>query len=116
MKVAELKNKKAQEYNFLKEMYSDNYFPDFLVDKCKDILLNFCKEIELQSVVNLEDLYKLGEKYTEEFNEIQDEFYKNESEIETVARESIMSDFENISKIYGYENADIETLAGSRDW
>ncbi|MCD8415390.1 DUF5713 family protein [Tenacibaculum dicentrarchi] len=116
MKTAELKNKKAQEYNFLKEMYSDNFFPDFLVDKCKGILFNFCKEIEFKSIVNLEDLYKLGEKYVEELNELQDEFYKNESEIETVARESIMSDFENISKIYGYENADIEILTRNRDW
>ncbi|MBE7690372.1 DUF5713 family protein [Tenacibaculum piscium] len=115
METLKLKNKKAQEYIFLKDMYSDNYFPNFLVDKCKNILLNFCREIEFKKPNNLDSLYKLGEKYTEEFNEIQEEFYKNESEIETVARESIMCDFQNISKIYGYD-ADIEILAGNRDW
>ena len=62
-----------------------NTIPDFLVDKIKD---------ELQKVI---DLLESGETDTEVIqetldeavcgiNDLQDEFYENDSEIETVAR------------------------------
>ena len=75
-------------YKLLDEMYQDEYYPDFLVDKIKD---------ELQKVI---DLLESGETDTEAIqetldgavrgiNDLQDEFYENDSEIETVARDCI---------------------------
>ena len=75
-------------YKLLNEMYQDNYYPTFLVDKVKD---------ELQKVI---DLLESGETDTEVvqekldeavcgINDLQDEFYENDSEIETVARDCI---------------------------
>ena len=75
-------------YKLLDEMYQDEYYPDFLVDKIKD---------ELQKVI---DLLESGETDTEVIqetldeavcgiNDLQDEFYENDSEIETVARDCI---------------------------
>ena len=72
-------------YKLLDEMYQDEYYPDFLVDKIKD---------ELQKVI---DLLESGETDTEAIqetldgavrgiNDLQDEFYENDSEIETVAQ------------------------------
>ena len=75
-------------YKLLDEMYQDAYYPDFLVDKVKD---------ELQKVI---DLLESGETDTEVIqktldkavcgiNDLQDEFYENDSEIETVTRDCI---------------------------
>ena len=76
------------DYKLLDEMYQDDYYPVFLVDKVKD---------ELQKVI---DLLESGETDTEVvqekldeavcgINDLQDEFYENNSEIETVARDCI---------------------------
>ena len=73
-------------YKLLDEMYQDEYYPDFLVDKVKG---------ELQKVI---ELLETGETDTEviqerldevvcAINDLQEEFYENDSEIETVARD-----------------------------
>ena len=109
------KNNALNEYPFLKGMYDDPYFPNFLVDKCRDILTQLCAEIEEKHPENLEGLYKLTHAATNKFNDLEDEFYENESEIETGARETIAENFEFISKTYGFE-ADVEELIATREW
>jgi len=111
----QLTNEKAKAYPFLKDMYEDGYFPNFLVDKGKNILINFCLKIEKEQPKTLEALYKLSHQSTNEFNELEEEFEENDSEIETVARDCIAVDFENLAKIYGFD-ADIEDLTATRDW
>ena len=109
-------NQEIQHYPFLKEMYDDGYFPDFLVDKGKDILLRLCENIETQKPENLEALYTLTHAATDEFNDLAELFYENDSEIETAARDCIGTDFYELVKRYGYADADIEELIASRDW
>ena len=53
---------------------------------------------------------------TERFNELAEEFDENDSEIETVARDTIATDMEYIAQSYGFEDADIEELVAPRDW
>lgn len=110
-----VKNSEMKDYSFLKGMYKDGYFPNFLVDKGKGILVRLCESIEQNHPESLESLYELTRVATEEFNVLEEEFGKNGSEIETVARESICDDFYNISKAYGFE-ADGEELVANRDW
>lgn len=101
-------------YKLLDEMYRDEYYPDFLVDKVKD---------ELQKVI---DLLQTGETDTEiiqkrldeavcAINGLQDEFDENDSEIETAARESIG---ETVSYILKWFNIpiDAEEALRERDW
>ena len=45
----------------------------------------------------------------------QNEFFENNSEIETGARECLAMDFEFVAKTYGYD-ADIEELIATREW
>jgi hypothetical protein len=111
----QLANEEAKKYQFLNDMYENGYFPNFLVDKGKTILINLCYKIEDVQPSNLEDLYELTNQSAGEFNELQEEFADNESEIETVARDCIAVDFEKIANIYGFD-ADIKTLTASRDW
>ena len=71
-------------YNLLEDMYQDDYYPVFLVDKIKN---------ELQKVIYLlengeTDLVAIQDKLDEgvlRINDLQEKF----DEIETVARESI---------------------------
>lgn len=111
----DIKNHKIRTYPFLKEMYEDDYFPDFLVDKGKAILIELCIQIEHQEPKDLEDLYELTHAATDRFNELQQEFDENDSEIETAARECIGADFDFIAKSYGFD-ADVEELIATRDW
>ena len=107
-------NDKILGYSFLEEMYMDGYFPNFLVDKCKEVLLDLCGRIEDESPT-LSRLYELSHAATEEFNRLAIEFEENESEIETAARDCIGMDFYFISQAYGYD-ADVEELILPRDW
>ncbi len=111
----DIKNEKLKTYSFLADMYKDSYFPNFLVDKGKVILIELCILIEKEEPKTLPELYKLTHAATDKFNGLEEEFGENESEIETAARESIAGDFAFIAKAYGYD-ADIEELIATRDW
>jgi len=110
-----LKNEIIKNYSFLADMYSDAYFPNFLVDKVKNILLEFCKKIETEQPKNLDELYQLSHTATELINDLEKEFDAADSEIETVARETIGMDFDFIANIYNFD-ADVEMLIAPRDW
>ena len=101
-------------YQLLAEMYRDDYFPALLVDKIKN---------ELQKVI---DLLESGETNTEiiqetldqavcGINDLQDEFYENDSEIETVARDCIGVTVDYILKWFGI-SIDMEEAIRERDW
>ena len=101
-------------YELLGEMYQDEYFPDFLVDKVKN---------EIQKVI---EFLENGETDTEviqtkldevvcAINELQDEFDENDSEIETVARDCIGETVEYILKWFNID-IEIEEALRERDW
>lgn len=116
MKQQDIQNEKIKQYPFLREMYSDGYFPNFLVDKCENILLELSAQIETQKPQSLEELYELTHAATDRFNDMENEFHENNSEIETGARECIGEDFMFIAYAYGFEDADIEELIATREW
>lgn len=111
-----LQNPKMAAYRFLTEMYEDAYFPDELVKKGEDILMELCQQIEQQNPASLEQLYVLTHAATERFNDLQQEFDEQGSEIETVARDCIGMDFKAIAHAYGFDDADSEVLITTRDW
>ena len=115
IKQEDISNEDIQAHQFLDCMYSDSFFPEHMVDKCKNILLNLCLEIEKQKPKSLEKLYGLTHASTEKINLLQDEFFENNSEIETVARECLGRDFLFIAKSYGFD-ADAEELITNREW
>ena len=101
-------------YKLLDEMYQDEYYPDFLVDKVK---------VELQKVINLlesgeTDTEIIQEKLDEAvcaINDLQDEFDENDSEIETVARDCIGVTVGYILEWFGVA-IDMEEAIRERDW
>ena len=101
-------------FKLLDEMYQDEYYPNFLVDKVKG---------ELQKVI---DLLETGETDTEviqekldevvcAINDLQEEFYENDSEIETVARDCIGETVGYVLEWFGIP-IDVEEAIRERDW
>lgn len=101
-------------YQLLADMYCDDYYPPFLVDKIK---------VELNKLISLletgeQDVEVIQDKLDEiviAINNLQEEFYENESEIETVARDSIGVTVEYILKWFGID-IDNEEAIRERDW
>jgi hypothetical protein len=75
-------NDKIKNHQLLAEMYADGYFPNFLVDKIKAILLNLCEQIEREEPSDDESLLKLTHAATEQINGLAEEFEANDSELD----------------------------------
>ena len=103
-----------ENYKLLDEMYQDEYFPDFLVDKVKS---------ELQKVIALletgeTDVGVIQEKLDEmvcAINGLQEEFDENGSEIETAARDCIGENVSYALEWFGIP-IDVEEAIRERDW
>ncbi|MEU0804980.1 DUF5713 family protein [Streptomyces sp. NPDC005970] len=109
-------NERVAGHAFLRQLYSDTYFPDHVVDKGRAILLRLCERIEAERPTDLATLYVLTQAATEEFNLLEAEFEAVGSEIETVAREEIAEDFWFVASAYGFTDADVEEMIATRDW
>lgn len=109
-------NEKIRNRELLAEMYADGYFPNFLVDKIKAILLDLCEQIEREQPKDEQSLLKLTHAATERINGLSEEFEENDSELETGAREAMGAEFDCIVRAYGFEDVDIEDVIAPRDW
>ncbi|MCA9707795.1 MAG: hypothetical protein KDK70_18230 [Myxococcales bacterium] len=110
-----IQNERLARYPFLREMFEDSYFPDAQVEQGKAILVALCEQIEATRPATLEQLYALTHAATERFNDLQEDFERAGSEIETAARDCIATDFAEIAEAYGFD-ADMEELVATRDW
>lgn len=111
-----IQNSKIKDYDFLLGMYRDGYYPDFLVDKIKGILMALCEDIEKENPQSQEALLILTHAATEKINALEEEFDENNSELETVAREVMGADFDYIVRAYGLMEIDIEDVIAPREW
>jgi ATP-dependent RNA circularization protein (DNA/RNA ligase family) len=109
-------NQQVAGYSFLAEMYQDGYYPDHVVDLGKAILVRMCDRIEAEQPADLAALYAITHAATEEFNELEEVFDQAGSEIETVARDAIGTDFYFVATAYGFADAHIEELISTREW
>ena len=105
-----LKNEAVRSHVFLEGMYRDLYFPNFLVDKCKFILLELCAEIETTQPETLEELYTLTDLTASRLNKLDEEFFERNSGLETAAAENFVMDLMFISDAYGFEKVDMLRL------
>lgn len=101
---------------FLQGMYDDAYFPNHLVDRVKQVLLDACHQIETSKPTTAAELLRITHAATEQINDLNEVFGEHESELETGAREVMAMDFGYIARAYGFEAVDIEDLIATRDW
>jgi len=102
------------DYKVLADMYRDEYFPDFLVDKIKELLQNMIDLLE-KGERNLETIQDKFDETTLSINDLQEDFEENDSELETVARDSIGETVEYILRWFDID-IDVEDAIGERDW
>lgn len=103
-----------ENYQLLADMYQDGYFPNFLVDKVKELLQNVIAYLETGEQ-DLEKIQKQFDEMTLAVNDLQEEFEENDSEIETAARDSIGETVEYILKWFQID-LDVEDAIQERDW
>jgi hypothetical protein len=109
-----IQNEKVRDHTLLKPMLTDAYYPGHLVAKGQDFLRQLAERIEREAPEG-EAVCILTQATTEAFNQLQEEFWQADSEIETVAREAIAADVKFILEAYGYE-VNIEKAITNRDW
>jgi len=102
------------DFEYLKGMYTDDYFPDFLVDKLRDKIKSVVAFIE-EGNHSKDEIQQSLDRMTLEINGLQEEFEENDSEIETVARESIGETIDNILNFFNID-IDVEEAIRERDW
>lgn len=103
-----------RKYPLLEEMYQDEYFPDFLVDKIKEEIEKVIALLE-KGETNIEIIQEKLDEVTCGINGLQDEFDENNSEIETVARDCIGGTIAYILKWFDIP-IDVEEAIRERDW
>lgn len=104
----------APDYELLGDMYDDEYFPDFLVDKVKAQLVKL-DDFLAGGVKDIDAVQAKLDEIVNAINDLEEEFEESGSEIETAARESIAEGVEYILKKHGID-IDIEEAIRERDW
>ncbi len=107
-------NEFDKSYKLLEDMYNDGYFPDFLVDKVRDLIQSVIDFLETGER-NLDKIQARFDEMTLAINDLEEEFEDNDSEIETVARDSIGETVRYILEWFDID-IDVEDAIGERDW
>lgn len=102
------------DYVLLKDMYEDEYFPTHCVDKVADLVRSLIAYLEEGGHTNDEIQEKLDEM-TLGINDLMEYFEENDSEIETVARDSIGTTVGYILDHF-HIDIDVEEAIRERDW
>ncbi|WP_042476821.1 DUF5713 family protein [Bacillus ndiopicus] len=103
-----------KEINYLETMYKDDYYPKFLVDKIKVLIEGVVQYLE-QGTHSLENIQEKFDEMTLAINDLMEEFYEHDSELETVARDSIAETVIDILEAYNID-IDVEDALEERDW
>jgi len=89
--------KKFDESLYLVDMYDQEYFPNFLVDKVKALIVDVVQYLE-SGEHSIDDIQSKFNEMTDGINDLQEEFWENDSDIETGARDSIGQTVDDIIK------------------
>lgn len=103
-----------ENYILIEDMVNDNYYPKFLVEKIKELLVSVISVLE-GGETDTEIIQAKLDEMTCAVNDLQEEFEENDSEIESVARDSIAVTIEYILEWFGID-IDVETALRERDW
>ena len=113
--IEEIRSKnKKDKFDYLSAMYADTYFPEFLVNKVKTLIVKVVEFLD-KGEYTTEEVQAKFDTMTRGINKLQEKFEENDSEIETGARESIGETIQEIIDYYKLP-LDVETAIRERDW
>lgn len=102
-------------YVLLQTMYEDTYYPHYLVDKIKWQFIHLIEFLEEVDVAKVEQIQERLDEFTMSINSLQQEFWDQDSEIETVAQECIVSALEYILQWFKVD-IPLEVALREREW
>ena len=103
------------QYVLLQNMFEDTYYPQFLVEKIKWQFIHLIEFLEGTDVKELSLVQDKLDEFTIFINNLQQEFWDQDSEIETVASESIANTLEYILNWFKVD-VGIEDALREREW
>jgi hypothetical protein len=106
--------KLPEDFEYIPEMSNDDYYPPFLVDKLKGVFKETVGQLEKGNLSN-SDIQELFDKMIVKTNVLQEEFEENDSEFDTVARESIGMTIDKVLRYFEI-SMNIEEALRERDW
>jgi hypothetical protein len=107
-------NEQVNSHALLATMVDDAYYPPAAVAKAQRLILDLAERIE-QERPDDEAVYALTQATVAHINELQNDFWASNSEIETMARDALAQDVEFVLRAYGYD-VDLEAALANRDW
>ena len=87
------------QYVLLQNMFEDTYYPQFLVEKIKWQFIHLIEFLESADGKELPLIQDKLDEFTMFINNLQQEFWDQDSEIETVASESIFNTNVNLEPV-----------------
>ena len=103
------------QYVLLQNMFEDTYYPQFLVEKIKWQFIHLIEFLEGTDVKEISLIQDKLDEFTIFINNLQQEFWDQDSEIETVASESITNTLEYILNWFKVD-VGIEDALREREW
>ena len=103
------------QYVLLQNMFEDTYYPQFLVEKIKWQFIHLIEFLESADGKELPLIQDKLDEFTMFINNLQQEFWDQDSEIETVASESITNTLEYILNWFKVD-VGIEDALREREW
>ena len=103
------------QYVLLQNMFEDTYYPQFLVEKIKWQFIHLIEFLEGTDGQELSLIQDKLDEFTMSINNMQQEFWDQDSEIETVASESIANTLEYILNWFKID-VGIEDALREREW
>lgn len=103
-----------QNYKLLSYMYTDEYYPQPLVDRIKSLIENIIKFLETGQT-DIDEIQREFDQMTLGINDLAEEIYAQDSEIETMARDDIAESILYILNWFEID-LDIEEALREREW
>ncbi|EET83345.1 DUF5713 family protein [Acinetobacter radioresistens] len=99
----------------LTPMFEDEYYPDELVSRIKQLLLQFSEKITASSLSQT-DIYSSAQEIIVQINKMKPKFEQMDSSLDDAAADYIAEAMMMVVQEAGYLDIDMEELVANREW
>ncbi|KCX36220.1 hypothetical protein J577_2607 [Acinetobacter sp. 263903-1] len=99
----------------LTPMFEDEYYPDELVSRIKQLLLQFSEKITASSLSHT-DIYSSAQEIIVQINKMKPKFEQMDSSLDDAAADYIAEAMMMVVQEAGYLDIDMEELVANREW
>ncbi|MCX0340874.1 DUF5713 family protein [Acinetobacter radioresistens] len=99
----------------LTPMFEDEYYPDELVSRIKQLLLQFSEKITASSLSQT-DMYSSAQEIIVQINKMKPKFEQMDSSLDDAAADYIAEAMMMVVQEAGYLDIDMEELVANREW